>query len=320
MSNEVIANQRNYNTNNELNNNLYEKKTRDNNLINRITSNQYQNYTFAFVLTVGAGTVLLLLNIIIFIGIYYQRGKCLRRDRHFKSPDDDEFRNGMISGGVEGDINGDTSSATLADNFSGKDSSRKSSLHEITGIVSNSNLSESKCYDDKRRYSKGNYSFDTDIIIGSIPHHIPRNVGTFERRSSFRRAPSMEYVHSKSCIFSTDPESQMKFNFSQQCLHSKSIPSGLAGHHTFPRQSSVELCSQSTQADEKIFQDVGTTVCEHDVDAATKNINTDTGDPLASYPMHMKSTNVQGTGILRQNGSSPSTSGKKRVHIQEISV
>uniref|UniRef100_V9IDZ2 Uncharacterized protein n=1 Tax=Apis cerana TaxID=7461 RepID=V9IDZ2_APICE len=46
-----------------------------NNILKKLASNHYQNYTTALSVTIGVGVFLLVLNIMIFAGIYYQRDR-----------------------------------------------------------------------------------------------------------------------------------------------------------------------------------------------------------------------------------------------------
>ena len=46
-----------------------------NNLLHKLTSSNYQNYTTALTVTLTVGCFLLLLNILIFAGIYHQRDR-----------------------------------------------------------------------------------------------------------------------------------------------------------------------------------------------------------------------------------------------------
>lgn len=53
----------------------------DVNLLERLANRHYYSYTAALGVTVGVGCLLLLLNMLIFAGIYYQRGRDRRKDR-----------------------------------------------------------------------------------------------------------------------------------------------------------------------------------------------------------------------------------------------
>lgn len=54
-------------------------------ILHHLTSKQYYSYTAALGVTIGVGCLLLFLNVLIFAGIYYQRGK----DRQRKDRNDD---------------------------------------------------------------------------------------------------------------------------------------------------------------------------------------------------------------------------------------
>lgn len=54
---------------------LQQQTTNNNNLLRRLADSQYQSYATALTVTVTVGCLLLLLNVLIFAGIYYQREK-----------------------------------------------------------------------------------------------------------------------------------------------------------------------------------------------------------------------------------------------------
>ncbi|KAK9879502.1 hypothetical protein WA026_006569 [Henosepilachna vigintioctopunctata] len=56
-------------------------KTNHNNLLRKLASNQYQSYTTALTVTIAVGCFLLLLNILIFAGIYHQRDRGKKEKR-----------------------------------------------------------------------------------------------------------------------------------------------------------------------------------------------------------------------------------------------
>lgn len=63
------------NTNSHPQTTLLQQQTTNNNLLRRLADSQYQSYATALTVTVTVGCLLLLLNVLIFAGIYYQREK-----------------------------------------------------------------------------------------------------------------------------------------------------------------------------------------------------------------------------------------------------
>ncbi|CAD7085883.1 unnamed protein product [Hermetia illucens] len=117
----------------------------DNNLFRRLASSQFQSYTTALTVTIAVGCFLLLLNVLIFAGIYYQREKratdakkkeLLREAENLCTSTTNLEK---LSGG-EGAYPG---------NGGGGKSSRKSSLQSLTGFNSSGSFGEYSCYDEK---------------------------------------------------------------------------------------------------------------------------------------------------------------------------
>lgn len=65
--------------NNTINSNNQNKNT--NHLLRKLASSHYQSYTTALTVTIAVGCFLLLLNILIFAGIYHQRDRSKSKDK-----------------------------------------------------------------------------------------------------------------------------------------------------------------------------------------------------------------------------------------------
>lgn len=57
------------------------KNINSNNLLRKLASSHYQSYTTALTVTIAVGCFLLLLNILIFAGIYHQRDRGKKKDK-----------------------------------------------------------------------------------------------------------------------------------------------------------------------------------------------------------------------------------------------
>jgi neuroligin len=65
------------------------RPTNNHNLLRKLASSHYQSYTTALTVTIAVDSFLLLLNILIFAGIYHQRD-CGGSGRHFGDKKNDD--------------------------------------------------------------------------------------------------------------------------------------------------------------------------------------------------------------------------------------
>lgn len=287
--------------------------------LRHLTNGQFQSYSAALAITIGVGCFLLLLNILIFAGIYYQRVK-----RTLDAKKKEEF--------VESDI----ILPNFIDHCLEKSVGSKSSLHMPP-------------YSTSVSYDEYNHYLDRAICKGKVcgmdssheNHKCKSDVK--EARVEFSFTPThssrKNEIPEKSMHISSNNKSKNMYlsSYSSPQLHSSiseadsSNSNDMAGYQCQqssskePQKVHTEHCNQSTQSEFSGMHDVGTTVTENDVD----NRHCGKADDICmekvlSTPSSLRSSistsNYQG-GILRQQfgPTTPSTS-KKRVQIQEISV
>lgn len=295
--------------------------------LRHLTNSQLHSYSATLALTIGIGCFLLLLNILIFVGIYYQRVK-----RTLDAKKKEEF--------VETDIilpnfidrclekNGEKSSLSMPpysadlsyDNYNRyvEKSIRKGNICSIDAPIDNhkckSGGSDSHMsFVRIPTHSSGKCDFSDKNV------HISINTTPLHSRLSAYPSPQLHSSLSKADSSNSSElvTYQCQRSAKKECQDSKKVP--------------TEHCNQSTQSEFQGMHDVGTTVTESDVDdrnlTKTKT-KTDDGrfDKLHSTPSSLRSsisnTNYQQGGILRQQLGGPTTpsTSKKRVQIQEISV
>lgn len=299
------------------------------NLLRRLASSQYQSYTTALTVTIAVGCFLLLLNIIIFAGIYYQREKRAN----------DAKRKEELT-----EVENHCSSLTSLDKCS--KTSRKSSLQSVAGFTGQtSNFGEYNCYDEKLKMNEKRAladicsvelplkDFDCSPTGESISDSLCKE--TFKNTVLNRSQDNLVLyppIYNSPPLSTSDPCSSnggsSTNHFHHHHLHhhqtlnnsGRQTPTSHHHHHFHSQQqqqllshpSPPEQCNQSTQSEQPTSQDVGTTVNENDVELQS------VGVPGAPPPPRIGAT-FQGVGILRGGPSTPGTT-KKRVQIQEISV
>lgn len=281
--------------------------------LRHLTNSQFHSYSAALAITIGVGCFLLLLNILIFAGIYYQR---VRRTLDAKKKE--EF--------VESDI--------ILPNFIDRCMEKSVEKRSLDMPPYSSNMS----YAEYNRYAEKSLGKENVCIVGGpMENHKCKSYGK-ESHVEFVRIPTPEknmhisinnsIVHPR---LSTYPSPQLHSSLSEadssnssemvtyQCRQSSSK------EFIESQKQQTEHCNQSTQSEFLSMHDVGTTVHESDVDGRYPTRTDDSrNDKILSTPSSLRSSistsNYQG-GILRQQfgPTTPSTS-KKRVQIQEISV
>lgn len=284
--------------------------------LRHLTNSQFQSYSAALAITIGVGCFLLLLNILIFAGIYYQRVK-----RSLDAKKKEEF--------VE-------STEIILPNFIDR-------CMEKAGEKSALNMSaypSEMSYDEYNRYmekTKANVCGVGPLIenhkckaYGKEPHVEFVPIRTPEKSAHISISNSA--VHPKH--FTTYPSPQLHSSLSEpDSSNSSEMVTYQCQRRCSKDRTPTEHCNQSTQSDFMPTHDVGTTVMESDVDdrpmKTTANqsdeIRTTNESKILSTPSSLRSSistsNYQG-GILRQQqfGSTTPSTSKKRVQIQEISV
>lgn len=291
--------------------------------LRHLTNSQFHSYSAALALTIGVGCFLLLLNVLIFAGIYYQRVK-----RTMDAKKKEEF--------VETDI--------ILPNFIDRcieKCGEKSSLN-MPSYSSGLNYDEYNRYAEKTVHKEnicGNIApiethkckssgKDAHVNFVRIPTHSSKNCEFFEKsvHISMNNTP----LHSRVLAYSS-PQLQSS-HFETDSSNSSDLVTyqsqRSANKNLFDsRKIPTEHCNRSTQSEFLSTHDVGTTVTESDVEdrhlAKTDDARFDKGHSTPSSLRSSISTSTSNyqSGILRQQigPTTPSTS-KKRVQIQEISV
>lgn len=306
--------------------NMNSNNVNNNNLLHRLASSQIQSYTKALTVTISVGCFLLLLNIMIFAGIYYQREK---RANDAKKKEELTEAEGHCSP----DTNDKCSKAR-----------RKASLQSVSGFNGSGSFGEYSCYDEKIACKEKRAL--ADICSVELPMQEFKNVnhgagggvsggGGGSNTNSLRRSTPLGDAnkssasnintinhpsHSSLMLYPPTYSSPLPSSLSE--AGSSSGSTGLVMYHQFHNQASntTEQCNQATQSDIPDVHDVGTTVMEHEVDENNKDGDGSPGVPEPPPPPRSQPPPFQG-GILRQQGG-PTTpaASKKRVQIQEISV
>ncbi|KAG4072555.1 hypothetical protein HA402_004644 [Bradysia odoriphaga] len=273
--------------------------TTNNNLLRRLANTQYPSYTTALTLTVAVGCFLLLLNILIFAGIYYQREKRATDAKKKEELTEAEIR----------------CSPSINHDKCGK-SSRKSSLQSVSGFNPVPNFGEYSCYDEKIQCKEKHNLADICSVELPLQEFKCAN-GSESNTSSLRRSmKSDSYKHNLNNLMHYPPT----YSSPHPSEPGSSTSNGLVMYTQFNRtaSSTTEQCNQSTQSDIPDVQDVGTGVMQTDVD---DNNSGECSPGIPEPPPPPRSAAPYQGGILRQQGG-PSTpaASKKRVQIQEISV
>lgn len=284
--------------------------------LRHLSNSQFHSYSAALVLTIGVGCFLLLLNVLIFAGIYYQRVKrTLDAKKKEEFVDTDVILPNFIDRCIEkcgekSSLNMPTYSSDLSYNEYNRYVEKVAHRGNICGVIPS--IETHKCK-----------SKDAHVNFVRIPNHSSNSCELSEKRGNIpiNNTPlhSRLLAYSASQLQSSHSEADSS-NSSElvtyQCQ--RSATKSISDSHKIP----TEHCNQSTQSEFLSMHDVGTTVTESDVEDLQLS-KTDMGHSTPSSLRSSISTstsNYQG-GILRQQigPTTPSTS-KKRVQIQEISV
>lgn len=307
--------------------------------LRRLTNNQFQSYSTALAVTIGVGCFLLLLNILIFAGIYYQRE---RRAHDAKKKEE------LVE-----------SESRCSPNFSDRcgETSRKKNLH-MSHYPTNGSFGEYTCYDEKMLCKEKHLLADICSVEIPMQELKCKSNGTDSNTSSLRRAthssqsadnllkqsihvsmnnpslllypptyssPHLATSMSEACGSSNLNELVTYHRFQQHC-QSKCTQSTDMENTTQPIQP--EHCNQSTQSDIPDVHDVGTTAMEQDLIEQQPNeqeitaIDKVSSTASSSLRSSISTSTAYQGGILRHQQGGPTTpsASKKRVQIQEISV
>lgn len=258
--------------------------------LRQLTNSQFQSYSAALAVTIGVGCFLLLLNVLIFIGIYYQRVKrTLDAKRKQEFADSDLRMPGFLNRCL--DKNGEKMAIDMAPYQSNETYSEYD--HYIDKMLHNEqHLFANMCGAETSMEYKCKLGEHLQQSVDALAHielqqkstHVPMNSGPPVH--AHPQQVQMEAGGSSSGGSSSGAASDL---VTYQCQRHPD-----AGQQT-PARSHADQCSRATQSD--------------DMDAAAAAAKAQPSQAAASG------------GILRQpiGPNTPSTS-KKRVQIQEISV
>lgn len=290
--------------------------------LRHLTNGQFQNYSAALAITIGVGCFLLLLNILIFAAIYYQRVKRTldaKRKEEFTETDiqmPNFIDSHMEKGGVKGAINMAEFSTSVP---FGEYNQYVEKIHK-RNLLSNACSIEHKCksvgndsrIDFMRTYSSKQANGETP----EKSNRISRNSTLILHPTQYSSSP---HIHNTlSDAGSSQSSDLVTYQYHQQNCR----------EYRESHKMKAEQCNQSTQSDEVGMHDIETTIANECDTANDRQLNKSTDDnnreKVSSTPSSLRSSistsNYQG-GILRQQvGPTTPSASKKRVQIQEISV
>lgn len=310
------------NHNNNHGNNKLENRGFNNmeGFLRHLTNSQFQSYSAALAITIGVGCFLLLLNILIFAAIYYQRVKRTmdaKRKEEFVETDIQmpNFINPCMEKGGNGGGGANEKNAINMAEFStnGNFGEYNRYVEKLHKNQMNACSVEHKCKsvgNDSRIDFMRKTSYPSNN--GDTPERVNRN-----SRNSTLLLHSMQYPSPH--LLSDAGSSSNSSDLVTYQYHQQNCREYRESHKT----NKAEQCNQSTQSESLGMHDVGTTANESDTDDR-HNKTDDTRDKVSSTPSSLRSSistsNYQG-GILRQQlGPTTPSASKKRVQIQEISV
>lgn len=289
--------------------------------LRHITNGQFHNYSAALAITIGVGCFLLLLNILIFAAIYYQRVKrtldAKRKEEYIET--DIQIPNfidsHMEKGGVEGAINMAEFSTSVP---FGEYNQYVEKIHK-RNILSNTCSIEHQC---KSVGNDSRFDFMQTQTSKGASGGTPDKSNCISRNSTLTLHPtqysSSPHIHNSL----SDAGSSQSSDLVTYQYHQQNCREYRESHKRKPEQ-----CNQSTQSDEMGMHDIETIANECNT-TNDRQLNETTDDnnreKVSSTPSSLRSSistsNYQG-GILRQQvGPTTPSASKKRVQIQEISV
>ncbi|XP_016987525.1 neuroligin-1 [Drosophila rhopaloa] len=289
-------------------------------LLRRLGGKQFQSYTTALIATVAVGCFLLILNVLIFAGIYHQREKRARdaKTKEELQESDNSKNSSMLklnalmsgSGGAgvpgPGDIaDAYTLTGSVVDSKGG------------VGVV----FGEYSCYDEKTKQLK-----EEKLLVELPPSSSTGQTSLMMDTWGACSMGTLDLLKAKP----GDPIEMVTYSTLPTVVESTSAMSSKRGSFvdtTLQFNSPQQFDYAVQSSDQMSFKAI-----EEAVKAAAGNDSEITRDDDIPEPpppprSFLVAQQQQQTGILRQTGAggnsttgSGSSSGKKRVHIQEISV
>lgn len=314
-------------------------------VLRRLSGKQFQSYTTALVATVAVGCFLLILNILIFAGIYHQREKRARDAKTKEELQENESSKnssllklnalGLAVGGEGNSLSG--SLRTLGAGAAG--GSGKSAI--VFG--------EYSCYDEKTLSNKmknseklmvempiggdtnWNCSASTLDLIKVRHHQLPPTAEGVVYGGSLGEATDL-HLHA---LNSMEMASYTHLPAMATTVVMENINTNKNANTQLSKNASFDYAVQSS--DKLSFKEIEAAV-KGNLDDAIREQNVEDDDdipepppPPKSFQAHQQQQQQQQQGILRQSNNSAGNAGsstgntsgggnKKRVHIQEISV
>ncbi|XP_034471854.1 uncharacterized protein LOC117779690 [Drosophila innubila] len=287
-------------------------------LLRRLSGKQFQSYTTALIATVAVGCFLLILNVLIFAGIYHQREKRARDAKTKEELQDGETsKNSSIL-----KLNAGPSDATDAYTLSGAVVSKDSKGG--MGVV----FGEYSCYDEKTNKLK------EEKLLVELPPPPPTGVSQTTLMMDSWEPCSTSTLD----LLKTRPAAAPSGNTHIEMVSYKPLPlSTVMESNTVSgskRGSFLDTnCGQlqfdyavqsSDQMSFKAIEEAVKATASGDCEITRDDDIPEPPPPPRSFLAAQQQQQQHQMGILRQAGQSGSAgatgSGKKRVHIQEISV
>ncbi|XP_037710043.1 neuroligin-4, X-linked [Drosophila subpulchrella] len=292
-------------------------------LLRRLGGKQFQSYTTALIATVAVGCFLLILNVLIFAGIYHQREKRARdaKTKEELQESDNSKNSSMLKlnalmggsgGGAGGPGPGDIADAYT---LSGSVVDSKGGVGVVFG--------EYSCYDEKTKQLK-----EEKLLVELPPSSSTGQTSLMMDTWGPCSTSTLDLLKTKP----GDPIEMVTYSTLPTLMESTSAMSSKRGSFvdtTMQFNSPQQFDYAVQSSDQMSFKAI-----EEAVKAAAGNDSEITRDDDIPEPpppprsfLAAQQQQQQQTGILRQSGAggssttgSGSSSGKKRVHIQEISV
>ncbi|KAH8410163.1 hypothetical protein KR009_007256 [Drosophila setifemur] len=292
-------------------------------LLRRLGGKQFQSYTTALIATVAVGCFLLILNVLIFAGIYHQREKRARDAKTKEELQDSDTSknssmlklNALISGGGGGSGAG---AGDIADAYtlSGSVVDSKGAVGVVFG--------EYSCYDEKSKHLR-----EEKMLVELPPPSTSGQTSLMMDSWGACSTSTLDLLKTKP----GDPIEMVTYSALPTVIESTSALSSKRG--SFVDTSTLQFNSPQPfdyavqSSDQMSFKAI-----EEAVKAAAVNASDITRDDDIPEPpppprsfLAAQQHQQQQIGILRQAGAAGSStagsggsSSKKRVHIQEISV
>ncbi|KAH8251364.1 hypothetical protein KR032_009759, partial [Drosophila birchii] len=293
-------------------------------LLRRLSGKQFQSYTTALIATVAVGCFLLILNVLIFAGIYHQREKRARdaKTKEELQESDTSKNSSMLklnalmgaSGGVGGPGTGDIADAYT---LSGSVVDSKGGVGVVFG--------EYSCYDEKTKQlkeekllvelppSSSSSTGQTSLMIDTWGACSTSTLDLLKTKTGDPSIEMVTYGVLPTVIESTSALSSKRGSFVDTTMQFNS-----------PQQFDYAVQS-SDQMSFKAIEEAVKAAAVSDTEITRDDDIPEPPPPPRSFLAAQQQQ--QQTGILRQSGAgggsttgAGGTSGKKRVHIQEISV